>query len=618
MTTYSDSPWIVLKFGGTSVSSVSNWKNVANVVRARLAEGLRPVVVHSALSGITDRLEQLLDKALTAAWEPVLAQIEQRHRDLARDLGLPPNAEMERHFAELRRTASGVQLIGEVSDRLRARVMASGELMATRLGAAYLQSEGIDVQWLDARTLLHAEERPNVTERARYLSAICKFEPDLDLQRRLTAAGTVYLTQGFIASDASGDTVLLGRGGSDTSGSYFAAKLGARRLEVWTDVPGMFTANPRTVASARLLRSLDYDEAQEIASSGAKVLHPRCILPVKQYAIPLSVHATQMPDLDGTVVTSTGGDGGARVKAVCIKKGITLVAMDTLGMWHQVGFLADAFAVFKRHGLSVDLVSTSETSVTVSLDPAANALDSRAIDLLVADLSTLCRVEVIGPCAAVSLVGRNIRATLHRLGDALELFEEQRIYLVTQAANDLNLTFVVDEEQGDRLVQRLHELTVRNVPSDRVLGPTWEQIHGHGPEGASLETAWWQTRRQELIAIARERHCAYVYDEATMVAAARRLQALRRCRASVLCGQGQSESRNHCRSGRAGTRVRVCLAGRGAARARRRARDRASPRALYTQFRAARGIRVGIAAGYLAHARQPASVAALGRALSRA
>src|SRR6187401_1237548 len=141
-----------------------------------------------------------------------MTQIEERHRALAHELGMQAVPDLEQHLEELRRVASGVQLIGEVSDRLRARVMATGELMATRLGAAYLQSEGIDVQWLDARTLLHAEERPNATERAHYLMAICKFEPDLELQRRLTAAGTVYLTQGFIASDAGGDTVLLGRG----------------------------------------------------------------------------------------------------------------------------------------------------------------------------------------------------------------------------------------------------------------------------------------------------------------------------------------------------------------------------------------------------------------------
>jgi len=527
MTTHTESPWVVLKFGGTSVSSVSNWKNVAAVVRSRLAEGLRPVIVHSALSGITDRLEQLLAKALTGEWEPVMDQIERRHLDLARDLGLHVEAELDRHFTELRRSAEGIHLIGEVSDRLRARVMANGELMATRIGAAFLQAEGIDTQWVDARTVLHAEERPNATERASFLSATCNFEPDAGLQQRLADVGKVLITQGFIASDEKGDTVLLGRGGSDTSGSYFAARLAARRLEIWTDVPGMFTSNPRSVSNARLLKSLDYDEAQEIASSGAKVLHPRCILPVKQYSIPLTVHSTQMPELAGTVVTARGGDGGARVKAVCIKKGITLLSLETLGMWHQVGFLADAFAVFKDHGLSVDLVSTSETSVTVSLDPAANSLDVRAQEALVVALSKLCRVEVIGPCAAVSLVGRSIRATLHRLGDALELFEEQRIYLVTQAANDLNITFVVDEEQGDRLVRRLHDVIVWNAPSDHVLGPTWEQIHGLGPVIPTGGPPWWQDRREELQRIARAHGSAYVYDRATMELAARQLQGIK-------------------------------------------------------------------------------------------
>jgi bifunctional diaminopimelate decarboxylase / aspartate kinase len=523
MLSHTESTWVVLKFGGSSVSSVSNWKNVAAVVRERLAEGLHPFIVHSALSGITDRLEQLLGKALTGDWEPVMDQIERRHMDLARDLGLDISSELERHFTDLRRSAEGIHLIGEVSDRLRARVMANGEMMATRLGAAFLAHEGLDVQWLDARTLLHAEERPGASARSNYLSATCNFEPDSAFQKRLAAGRKVLVTQGFIASDAKGDTVLLGRGGSDTSGSYFAAKLGARRLEIWTDVPGMFTSNPKSVPNARLLKSLDYDEAQEIASSGAKVLHPRCILPAKQYAIPLTVHATQTPELQGTVVTPTGGDGGARVKAVCIKKGITLLSMETLGMWHQVGFLADAFAVFKEHGLSVDLVSTSETSVTVSLDPAANTLDGRTLEALLAGLSKLCRVEVIGPCAAVSLVGRSIRATLHRLGDALELFEEQRIYLVTQAANDLNITFVVDEEQGDRLVRRLHDVIVWNAPSDHVLGPTWEQIHGLTPMHPVGGPPWWQDRRVELVKIAREHGSAYVYDHASLELAAKRL-----------------------------------------------------------------------------------------------
>ena len=193
----------------------------------------------------------------------------------------------------------------------------------------------------------------------------------------LKPARTIVITQGFIASDEDGNTVLLGRGGSDTSAAYLAAKLRAQRLEIWTDVPGMFSANPRSTPSARLLRSLHYDEAQEIATSGAKVLHPRCILPARQYRIPLHVYATQVPDCPRAPCSGAeGADGGAQVKAVCIKKGITLISLESPGMWHQVGFLADAFQVFKEHGMSVDLVSTSETNVTVSLDPAANTLDN--------------------------------------------------------------------------------------------------------------------------------------------------------------------------------------------------------------------------------------------------
>jgi diaminopimelate decarboxylase/aspartate kinase len=520
------SPWVVLKFGGTSVSSVGNWQNIAAVLRERLAEGLRPVVVHSALSGITDRLEHLLSCAFTGEWQAVMDQIEQRHRDLARDLGVAVTPDLEEQFKRLRQIAAGIALVGEVSERLRARVMAQGELMATRLGAAFLAATGLDVQWVDARTVLHAESRRNANVRSSYLSATCNFEPDQVLQRQWSEDGKVWITQGFIACDEHGDTVLLGRGGSDTSGSYFAAKLLARRLEIWTDVPGMFSANPRAVSTARLLRALEYDEAQEIASSGAKVLHPRCIMPVKQFGIPLYVYATQTPKFEGTVITTHGGNVAAQVKAVTIKKNITLVSMETVGMWHSVGFLADAFQVFKEHGLSIDLVSTSETSVTVSLDPAANTLDKATVDALLGDLAKLCRVQVIGPCAAVSLVGRNIRAILHRLGDALELFEEQKIYLVTQAANDLNITFVIDEAQGDRLVGRLHEIAIRKMTADRVLGPTWEELYGAAQASPDTSQQWWHRRREELLALAHEHGAAFVYDRDTLRAKARALASL--------------------------------------------------------------------------------------------
>ncbi|HVC29762.1 MAG TPA: bifunctional aspartate kinase/diaminopimelate decarboxylase, partial [Steroidobacteraceae bacterium] len=296
--------------------------------------------------------------------------------------------------------------------------------------------------------------------------------------------------------------------------------------EIWTDVPGMFSANPRSTPTARLLRSLHYDEAQEIATSGAKVLHPRCILPARQYRIPLHVYATQAPDLEGTVLSAEGAEGNAQVKAVCTKKGITLISLESPGMWHQVGFLADAFQVFKSHGMSVDLVSTSETNVTVSLDPAANTLDEALLAGLVSDLARLCRVQVIGPCASVSLVGRNIRGILHQLGGAFEFFEEQKIYLVSQAANDLNFTFVVDESQGDRLVDQLHELLIRPVAGDRVLGPTWQELFAPPQAGTVSPVPWWREKREQVLAALGSREAAYVYDLDAVRSAARALRTM--------------------------------------------------------------------------------------------
>jgi bifunctional diaminopimelate decarboxylase / aspartate kinase len=519
--------WVVLKFGGTSVSNLSNWRNIAAVVRQRMTDGARVMVVHSAVSGITDRLEKLLAAALGGAHEPVLRAIEDRHTELATELGVGVSPELNAYFAVLRQMAAGISLMNEVSDRTRARVMASGELMATEIGARFLCAQGIEAHWWDAREGLKAETHLLVSNRQNFLSATCDFAPDPALRARLAARGGVIVTQGFIAGDAADDTVLLGRGGSDTSAAYFAAKLSARRLEIWTDVPGMFSANPRHTPQARLLRSLHYDEAQEIASSGAKVLHPRCILPAKSYQIPISVYATQSPQLEGTHITADGGDGVAQVKAVCLKKGITLVTIDTPGMWHEVGFLADAFQVFKRHGLSIDLISTSETNVTVSLDPAANSLDPHVLEKLSAELSQLGRAQVIGPCTSVSLVGRNIRAILHQLGEAFELFAEQRVYLVSQAANDLNFTFVVDENQGDRLVNELHERLIEPVRQGTILGPTWQELFAPAVAAQPPLPSWWRTRRDNLIALAGTNESAFVYDLQVVRAAVDALHTLK-------------------------------------------------------------------------------------------
>jgi bifunctional diaminopimelate decarboxylase / aspartate kinase len=519
--------WVVLKFGGTSVSSVPNWHNIADIVRARIAGSFRPVIVHSALSGITDRLESLLAAATSGTHSPVLEQIDAKHRDLARALGVVPGLLFEGFMEDLRRMADAAARTREVSDGLRARVMAMGELLATALGAAFLNAQGIGTAWVDARQVLRADTRPGATLKSSLLSATCDFAPDAPLQQQWRALAQVVITQGFIAANAAGETVLLGRGGSDTSGAYFAAKLSAARLEIWTDVPGMFSANPRSVPTARLLRALHYDEAQEIASNGAKVLHPRCVLPVRQYGIPLHVYATQAPGLEGTIVSTNVAGSAAQVKAIAIKKGITLVSMESPGMWHQVGFLADAFQIFKQEGLSVDLVSTSETNVTVSLDPTANTLDAAALDRLTSALGELCRVEILGPCASLSLLGHNIRGILHELGSAFELFQDQKIYLVTQAANDLNFTFVIDESQGDRLVQQLHERLIQGIGSDTVLGPTWQQLFAEEKRAAPPKN-WWEHpyKRRRLIDIAERESAAFVYDPETLDSAISAVQGV--------------------------------------------------------------------------------------------
>jgi diaminopimelate decarboxylase/aspartate kinase len=514
-------PWLVLKFGGTSVSSAGNWHNIAQVARSRIAEGFRPAIVHSALSGITDRLDSLLAALMQGHHEPLLEQIEQTHRTLATRLEITPNAQFEGFLAELRALTASLAEQRRIDDAARARVMAMGELLATTLGAEFLNAQGIDTQWVDARRALRADERLNATQKASLLSATCDFTPDLKLQADWNRYERVIITQGFIAANSAGETVLLGRGGSDTSAAYFAAKLSAARLEIWTDVPGMFSANPRSVPTARLLRELHYDEAQEIASNGAKILHPRCVLPARQYGIPLHIYATQAPGLEGTVITDNVADSAAQVKAIAIKKGITLVSMESPGMWHQVGFLADAFQVFKEHGLSVDLVSTSETNVTVSLDPTANTLDGTALAGLCAALSEICRVEILGPCASLSLLGQNIRGILHELGSAFELFQDQKIYLVTQAANDLNFTFVIDESQGDRLVQQLHERLIQSIGSDKVLGPTWAQLFAAEGAAPARQPSWWQQplQRAALLDIAQRESAAFVYCSRTLDAA---------------------------------------------------------------------------------------------------
>jgi bifunctional diaminopimelate decarboxylase / aspartate kinase len=525
-TPYPESPWVVLKFGGRSVSTAPNWAVISKLIRDRLAEGVRPVVVHSALVGVSNALIALLDAAVTGAeTADRLRTIRSQHDALAKELGVDP-AILDERFHSLEQTIAGVRLIGEVSPRVHARVLATGELAATELGAAYLRKSGLDVEWLDVRDYLESTTIRDQTERARFLSARCDFSSDKTLQQRFAALQGVVLSQGFIARNAQGETVLLGRGGSDTSGAYLAGKLDARRLEIWTDAPGFFSADPKAVPSARLIKSLHYREAQEIASAGGGILHPRSISPVRASGIPLFLKCTTHPEWEGSVISNAQGDDEPQLKAISHRDGITLVSMESMEMWHQVGFLADAFNVFREHGLSVDLISTSESNVTVSVDIGANVTDRSAIDALAEDLRKLCKVTVISDCAAITLVGRRIRTILHELGPVLEIFQEQQVHLVTQAANDLNLTFVVSSEQAYKLVQHLHGLLVNKFEGG-VFGATWAQLTGGAPAAKAAPKPWWVKKKAQLLEIGAARDATYVYDRESIEQAIASLKSLK-------------------------------------------------------------------------------------------
>jgi diaminopimelate decarboxylase/aspartate kinase len=516
-----DRPWVVMKYGGSSVAAADCWATIVEQAQERLTAGRRVLVVVSALAGVTDLLTRLADGPGTTDRSAIAEELAGRHAALSRALGIQPGPQYQSHWKQLEDLIAAAD--SPFADPQRAELLAHGELLSSSLGLQALSAAGLDVHWQDARELL----RTTAATAGNYLAARCGEEEDPALARRLAAAGSLHITQGFIAADAVGRTCLLGRGGSDTSAAYFAARLGAERLEIWTDVPGIFSADPRAVPEARLLRRLSYSEAQELASMGAKVLHPPSIQPARRHGIPVDIRDTNRPDEPGTRIAARPEREEAQVKGVVSRNNITVITMENPAMWQQAGFLADAFAVFRRHAYSVDLVSTSESTVTVSLDPQVPAhQDGQRMGAFLDDLEALCRVSVQHGCVSISLVGNAIRTILGRLSAALDVFQDRHVHMVTQSANDLNLTLVVEPEHALSLVRKLHQLLIGAQAENRpAFGPSWNELtrEQRRPE---LAEPWWIGRAPELIALMRERDSAYVYDLDTARAAARRLQRL--------------------------------------------------------------------------------------------
>lgn len=511
--------WRVMKFGGTSVADPAGWDVICGQAEASVAAGQDVLVVLSALSGVTNALTALCDAADPGEREALLGDIASRHQRLCEALEVQPGDGFRALMAKLSGPLTDTLPLTE--DHARAELLGMGERLSTSLAIDIMTARGLAPALQDARELLQASG-----EHDSPLSASCDASADPEMASRLAAEGRLHVTQGFLVGGPGGATWLLGRGGSDTSAATLAARLAANPLEIWTDVPGIFSADPRLVPDARLLLDLSYSEAQELASMGARVLHPPSVRICKEAGVPLQIRDTTRPAVPGTAIGPRSPAADARVKGIVHRGNLTLVMMENPAMWRQVGFLAAAFGVFRDHGLSIDLISTSESSVTVSLDPGRHGAGNREVlERLTTDLSKLCTVQVVTGCVSVSLVGNQIRTILGRLSEALDVLQDRKVYMVTQSANDLNLTLVVDAENADRLVQHLHQsLVIQEAVPEHGFGDSWRQLTT--PAEATGRPEWWRDAASRLVSMAEAKGALYVYDLNTVRAAAGRLTGL--------------------------------------------------------------------------------------------
>lgn len=467
-----------MKFGGTSVASLERWKTIAQVIRERRESGYRVLVVCSALSGVSNSLEALI--ANIERGDPVdesIAALRERHYAMCEEMSLAHDV-VERWLESLEQLVRGIELIGLLTDELRARIMSHGELLSTTIGHTWLEKQDFQAAWRDARDLLTPLPTPiEATQSRRYLSAVCSIEPNQELMRDLEQAGSpVVITQGFIARDEYGRTVLLGRGGSDTSGAYFAAQLQAERLEIWTDVPGVFTANPKDRHDARLLRLISYEEAQVMVAMGARVLHPRCIRPVSEAGIPLHIRCTLAPHMEGTVISNEANYEQPQVKALATRHRLYLIRLYCPGNWHIAGLLSEVTTVFKRHGLSIDLIANSPQHVTLTMDPAVTPIGPIEEENLRRDLAEFGELDFSQNAGSVSLVGSQINTVIDQLAAGLGGVSSSNIHMVSQASGVDGLSFVMDPADVDRVMNPLHDWLLSGNLPDKTFGPSWEDL----------------------------------------------------------------------------------------------------------------------------------------------
>ena len=443
----------ILKFGGSSVADVAAVERVTSVVREH--GGPRPVVVVSAIAGATDALLAAADAAEDGdprAPQPSLEALFGRHASIARRLA-PPEAgdalrgELEAARRDIARLLDRVARQRDQRPALRDEVASYGERLSASLLAAVLTSAGVAARYVDSRHCLttdatHGRANPLLPLTLERTRAI--LTPLLD-------GGLVPVLGGYIAATADGITTTLGRGGSDYSAALVGAALDAQEIQIWTDVSGVLTADPRVVPGARTVANLSYAEAAELAYFGAKVLHPKTIQPAVDRDIPVRICNSRAPRDAGTVVTALGEVCPGGVKAIAHKCGVTILQITSTRMLGAYGFLRALFEVFDRHRTAVDVVTTSEVSVSLTVE------DTGALDAIVADLRGLGTVSLERDRAIVCVVGEGLRATPGIAARVFATVRDINVSLISQGASRVNLTFVVDEARVREVVCRLHQ-----------------------------------------------------------------------------------------------------------------------------------------------------------------
>ena len=443
----------MMKFGGTSVGDVAAFDRVFHIVSTQIE--LRPVVVVSAMTKVTDALLAAFEIAKKGDFTAAFASLEphfDRHGEVSRHF-IPEHAaktfDTELQFAreELSDLLTRTSRRSLPLSMLKDAIVSYGEQLSSRLLAEVLKAKGIAARQVDSRRLIVTDDefgaaQPIWEETAELVQ--------LELQPSITV-GEVPIMGGFIAANRAGETTTLGRGGSDYSAALIAAALDARELQIWTDVTGVMTCDPRICREARTIPVLSYEEAAELAYFGAKVLHPKTIKPAVDHAIPVRVCNTFEPSEIGTMVLADSAEAPNKIKSIAHKKNITILRITSARMLGSYGFMSALFQVFERYRTVIDVISTSEVSVALTLDNTAE------LDKIVTELGRLGDVEVEPGYGVVCVVGEGLRASTGLASKIFSTIDDVNIALVSHGASSVNLTFVVKEELVADVIRRLHQ-----------------------------------------------------------------------------------------------------------------------------------------------------------------